>query len=326
MPRELITNSRMAAQLACPRLHQISYVRGYRPVEAGHAIDFGTLGHGAQEHYWNAHKEERPHEALDRAVGFLQTSDAADLDKVKLKVLMIGYDLRWSAAMKDFKILFVEKEFRYPAIDAAGNDLGYDLAGKIDIGYEQISTGRMLLGDHKFTSADFGPGSDYLQKLRLDTQISQYFRGARALGYEPVGFLYDMIRRPDLKLYRATKDIKYRQDGKPYANQRLADETLEEFEQRLTELIAASPNDFFARQEVVRLPEELAAFDDDVRAVAADCVRAVDPFHHAPRNPGACHRFGRPCSFLPVCGGYGSLDDESLYRKAENNGHEELNV
>lgn len=319
MTRQLITNSRMQAFQACQRLHQISYVRGYRPVAKSYALDWGTLMHKALEAWWLMHGSNRPEHALEAASVAIHDSDAPDLDKVKARVLMAGYDARWSGAMADYDVIAVEQEFRYPARD-------YDLGGKIDGIIRQRSTGRVFLLEHKNTSSDFGVSSDYWRKLRMEPQISQYVRGARALGYEVNGCLWDVLRRPEQKPYQAKPEAsrKYTKEGKLYANQRAEDETPEEYAARLTELICASPQDWYARQEVVRLPEEMEAFDDDVMAIAQDCVRAVDPFHHAPRNPGSCHRFNRPCEYLPVCSGAGSLDDESLYRRSENNGHEEL--
>lgn len=325
MTRQLITNSRMSAFQTCQRLHQISYVRGYRPVEKSYALDWGTLMHSALEAWWKAYKEGPPHTGpLPGALRAIASSNATDLDKAKARIVMIAYDLRWAGAMENYEVLAVEQEFRYPARD-------WDLGGKIDGIIRQRSTGRVLLLEHKNTKADFSATSSYWTDLRMEPQVSQYVRGARALGYEVAGCLWDVLRRPEIKPLKATPeaDRKYTKATKTepsrlYKGQRETDETVEEFEARLTELIAASPQDWFARQEVVRLPEELKEFDDDVMAIAEDCVRAADPFHHAPRSHRACNSYGRPCPFKPVCGGYGSLDDESLYRKAENAGHEEL--
>lgn len=58
--------------------------------------------------------------------------------------------------------------------------------------------------EHKTTGADIGPGSPYWKRLTLDSQVSNYMVGARALGHEPIGVLYDVVRKVRLELLVAT--------------------------------------------------------------------------------------------------------------------------
>ncbi len=73
---------------------------------------------------------------------------------------------------------------------------------------------RVINIEHKSTSADIGPGSPYWKRLIIDGQISVYKTGTRALGYDPVGTLYDVIKKPTLRPMRATPvdDRKYTQE------------------------------------------------------------------------------------------------------------------
>lgn len=320
MDVQLITNSRMRTLQTCQRLHQIQYVLGYRPIERSYALDWGTLMHKLLEAWWKAYQAGRPGAALSDAFESLDTAEADDLDKAKARVVMAGYDARWAPAMADIEVLAVEQEFNYDS------GRGYNLAGKIDGIIRR--QGQELILEHKNTSADFGPGESYWTKLRMEPQVSQYFRGAVSLGYQPTGCLWDVIRRPEIKPFKATPEAsrKYTKDGRLYANQRASDETPEEFTDRLLQQISNSPEDWYARQVVVRLQDELTQFDRDVQALADDCVRAVDEAHHAPRNPDACAKFGRTCEFFPVCSGAGSLDDEVRYRKAYTMNEELTNV
>lgn len=319
MDVQLITNSRMRAFQTCQRLHQISYVLGYRPIERSYALDWGTLMHKLLEAWWTSWMEGNDGKQLDRALWLLDTLEADDLDKAKARVVMAGYDARWAPAMADIEVLAVEQEFNYDS------GRGYNLAGKID-GIIRRG-GQTLILEHKNTSADFGPADSYWTKLRMEPQVSQYFRGAVSLGYEPTGCLWDVIRRPEIKPYKATPEAsrKFTKEGKLYANQRAADETPEEYAERLTQLVCSDPANWYARQIVVRLQDELEEFDRDTQALADGCVQAAaDEFHHAPRNPDSCAKYGRVCEYFPVCSGAGSLSDESRYRKVYNT-HEELN-
>jgi hypothetical protein len=55
------------------------------------------------------------------------------------------------------------------------------LGGKLDV-LVRDQDSRALIIEHKTSSEDLGPGSDYWRRLRMDPQISTYFVGARALG------------------------------------------------------------------------------------------------------------------------------------------------
>lgn len=58
--------------------------------------------------------------------------------------------------------------------------------------------------EHKTTSLDITPGSKYWRKLTLDSQVSNYVSGVRTLGIDPIGVVYDVIRKVTLEPYLAT--------------------------------------------------------------------------------------------------------------------------
>ena len=53
---EVITKSRLAAPGQCPRLHDLTYCRGYRPVVESESMAWGSLLHAALEAWWKAHQ------------------------------------------------------------------------------------------------------------------------------------------------------------------------------------------------------------------------------------------------------------------------------
>lgn len=309
-----ISDSRLKVFHECQRKHWYLYVLRYNPVERTEALDFGDLGHQAQQAWWGEHKAGRPSTALAAAFSCIANLDTAYATKAKLRVLMAGYDERWGAAMPDYEVLGVEQWFQFNMLAPNGRII--QVVGKIDALVRQRSTGRVMIVEHKFTKADLGPASDYWRALRMEPQVSMYYRGVRALGYEPAACIWDAIKRPDVRPYQATPEEsrKYTKAGALYANQRAEDETPEEFETRIADLVAADPNGWYARREVVRLQEELEEFDKDVMATALQCLAEVD---HAPRNYKACFAYGRPCEFLGPCEKTASLDDVSKYVKKE---------
>ena len=93
-----------------------------------------------------------------------------------------------------------------------------------------------------------------------------------------------------------------------YAAQRATDETPEEFEARLTEAVAAAPDDTYKRAVIVRLDDELPTMRRDLldRIALIEFGRRRDI---APRNPDACFAFGSVCPFFGACSGKADIAD-----------------
>jgi hypothetical protein len=346
---ELITNSRIKSFLACPRFHLIRYVQGIGSNAPALEAAFGTLMHFGLEAWWRAWMgdggrppgRERGEGALADALAAMaeKRGDMADADVAKAQILMAAYDARWTPTMGDYEVIGVEMQFAAPLINPeTGRPCrGSKLAGKIDVLLRRVADGTIWIVEHKTSGADLSPGSTYWQRLRMDSQVSLYFAGARALGYEPDGCLYDVIQRPEQRPLQATpmEKRKYLKGKEPtattpgvlYANQRDRDETLEEFQSRIAILITEAPDAYFARAEIVRLPEELQRFDVDVHEAARQILAAgrTQRGARAVHNTDACHRFGRPCEFFDHCSLGVPLDDPTRFHKLESV-HSELNL
>ena len=99
-----------------------------------------------------------------------------------------------------------------------------------------------------------------------------------------------------------------------YASCREHDETPDEYRARIREHIAANPDAYYQRGEVVRLESEMHAYDLETWQQAVQ-MRDAQRLGIAPRNPEACSRFGSVCSFFDVCSGAASLEDESRFKR-----------
>lgn len=333
----LLTVSRLQAYRRCPREERLRYQLGLR-TEATDALRFGTLIHRGLEAWWLATEGERLRAAL---AALTDTDDP--FDRVRAECLLTGYDERWGAA--DLKALAVEHEFRLPLLnpETGAESKTWQLAGKIDV--IAVGPDGCVVIEHKTSSMDIGPGSDYIARLRLDGQVSMYLRAARELGHEPVGVLYDVLGKIALRPYQATpiELRKYTQEkidkktgaivepSRLYSNQRESDETIEEYRARVMEHIAANPDDYYQRATVVRLEDELREFERELwqmGQVMRDAVR----LEIAPRNPEACSRYGSMCNFWPICSGEASVEayqtgpiHPELSEKPERGGSDERN-
>jgi hypothetical protein len=242
-------------------------------------------------------------------------------DLARAEVMLRGYDARWLADADRLDVLAVEAEFSAPLVNPESGQPSrtWTLGGKLDVvARERDGDLRTLIIEHKTTSGDAGPGSDYVKRLRLDGQVSTYYAGAEALGYKPDGCLYDVLVKPGQRPLKATPEEsrKFTRDGRLYANQRDRDETPDEYMLRCAEAIAADPNAYFLRAMVVRLDGEVEEAMADTWQLGRG-MRENEIARRYPRNPDACVRYGRTCEFFGVCTGEASLDDPGLFRRSE---------
>lgn len=312
---KLLTNSRVKTGRACAKLQFYEYDLGYRAVEDADALRFGTLVHKGLEAWWRAPEDAR----LGAAFDAIRSAKADPFEYAKARVLLVGYDTRWTA--EPFDVLGVEVPFetalRHPETGAPSEE--WRLAGKIDAIVRDRRDGLLRLVEHKTSGTDITPGAPYFSQLRLDSQISMYFLGAASLGYEVAACVYDVLGKPQIKPLKATppESRKYTKAGVLYAAQRESDETPDDYEGRLFEAISAEPDRYYARVEVVRLEDEIREHGYELWQQAA-LITETQRSGVAPKNADACFRFGRQCSFFPVCCGHARLDDPTKFKRLAN--------
>lgn len=295
----------------CPREYMYRYLHGYTALSRAGSLRFGGAAHIGIETMLTVQWD------LSAAMAKATEAMGADADlfeRAKLDVILAGYHTRWNA--EPLEVLAVEREF---LVDLVNPETGepserYNLAGKLDAVVADLECNAWIM-EHKTASSDISSGSTYWDKLKIDSQVSNYFTGAESLGFEPVGVIYDVLRKPSIRPLLATPEDqrKYaKKTGELYANQRANDETPEEFRERLVEIYATKPEEYFVRGEVVRL--------DDERIEAAQDIWELSLFIHEsersnrwPRNPDACERYHRLCEFWPVCTKTAEIDDTSRF-------------
>jgi len=324
----VVTNSQLTCFRRCQREHYYSYILGYRTHEDSEALRFGTLWHVGLEQWWLGRGLEAALEAGTR--GAIDAYEAA-----RVRVLLRGYDARWGH--EAHVVVGVEREFYAPLTNPETGEASptYRLGGKLDV----LLQDRFV--EHKTTSEDIGLGSIYWRRLTLDPQVSTYYAGARSLGHEVHGCIYDVVRKPAQRPRKAvpaldaegerivvngagdrvlTKDNKRWRVSPDAAKGYVLstrEETPEEYEARMAEEIAERPDHYYQRGEVVRLEEDEheAALDAWHLVQSMDTGRRLGAF---PRNPEACLRYGRVCQFLDVCTRVTTLEDPARFHRVSN--------
>jgi RecB family exonuclease len=301
----ILSTSRLTAARRCKRLHHLRYDLGYRPLEDAEALRFGSLVHAGLEGWWRARKNvpDKPAVWLQDALNELSAADANEFDFAKAEAIVNAYHARW--ADTPARVLAVEQRFEAPLVnpETGRPSRTWSLGGKIDAVVE-LPDGRIVIVEHKTSGVDISPGSDYWKLLRIDGQVTMYYLGARALGYDVEGCLYDVIKKPGQRPLQANK-------------QRAVPETAAEYGKRVLAAMAEDLGGYFIREMIVRLAAEEAEGLYDIWQTAQE-IHEGKRAGRAPRNPNACLLPGRPCEFFAACCGEASLDDETKYRRSSN--------
>lgn len=328
-----LTHSRRSCMHKCDRKHQIAYELGLKPETAPRLFRMGDAYHAGLEVLKSGGTVEaavaRSVRLYDAAPPPYITQFEWDIERETVLQLLNGWAWFWgdpSVVMKEWTIAEVvanEQTFRTALA-------GVDVAGKID-GIVRLGDGRLAILEHKTTSDDISPGSDYWLRLRIDSQISMYFAAARALGHDVVTVLYDVTCKPRIRprqipildekglkivvdrdgnrQYKAPtkKQQAAGEPGEPYQSansekgweleSRL--ETAIEYGDRIRADIALKPATYYGRREIPRLQSDI---DEFLRELAAD-KHALEYFRWKgvwPRNDQVCTVYGR-CQYFSLC-------------------------
>ena len=270
--KQLLTHSRMASARRCLREHYYRYELGIvRDAEAVY-YKVGAAIHNALE-LWHGSQD------ADAAVAAISLDD--QYDHMMALALMDSYIDKTQPLIFDA----TEQQFEIPLVnpETQGQSRTFLLAGKID-GIITIN-GHSYIVEHKTTSEDIGPDSDYWLRLRVDPQISLYTMAARACGLDITGVLYNVIRKPalrprevpeldadglkicrdDVTGARATnKNGTWKQSAAEGCHLVTRPETPQEFHDRIRQDIHERPDHYFARREIPILDDHLAEFQSEV--------------------------------------------------------------
>lgn len=205
----------------CPRLYYWEEVVRIERAREDGARRFGTLYHAGLEHWWRAMDGgDVPWRDTDAAIkaaleGIANNARHVATDPYEVaraEAMMVAYHTRYISL--EFETVDggkdVEVWFGHPLVDADGHEVpGWRVVGKKDA-RKRFANGRIQIVEHKQTTMDIKPGSDYWARLAIDTQISIYVDAAQRDGLRCHEVLYDVSRKPDLDPLLKTPEEKRR--------------------------------------------------------------------------------------------------------------------
>ena len=332
----IITNSMMQTGKTCMRKLQLAYELRFRRIRDAAPLRIGAAIHYGLDLYKKNIMEgkKNPAEGVIDAVMLKYNEYEPDeqhrreweVERVTIAAMLSGYFWRWGERDKEIKYLETESKFEQPIVNPATGKKSRlaNVAGVKD-GIVDCD-GVLMLLEHKTTSYDIDPESDYWKRLRIDSQVSLYVLAARQSGCDIETILYDVLRKPTIKPKRipvldaeGMKQVYNNETGERELNkngsfkQSIADkdtqylltrdETPDEYGKRITEDMGERPDFYFARREIPRLDDDLAEYQYELwqmNHIIHDCRK----HNRYPRNTQACIGFGR-CDYFDVCtGGY----------------------
>jgi hypothetical protein len=328
-----VSYSSISDWLRCPRYFAYKHVERRERIGGGTSrpLAFGKAGHKGQEALWSWAGDHDDPARLQAALnGFRAEAALQDLsweDQLLGEVLLIGYAARWD----DLRLSFdrppaAEVRLTVPVLNPAGHpDPELEVVAVLDVIATDVDDSAVPI-EHKFTSSDISPGSAYWGRLDLNLQASIQWIVASDSGLQVGHVLWDAVRAPEMKRLQATPSDKrefYKratkrpdgsiaQVGDPKPGIRLADETNEEFIQRVMDRVLSDPLAFYGRQPLHRSDDELARVRMDIWSAGTNMRRAIENGTF-PRNLDACQKFNMPCQYLPVCSGETTIDDPRVY-------------
>ena len=237
-----LTATRLSTLRRCQRQEFLRYILGLCRIRSSTPQRFGSGFHYGRELLNTGRTIEEVIQAV--AAEYANVPAWADpidwaVEFETLKALLTGH--AWRYQNDNVEVVAVELSFEIPLVnpDTGATSRTFTLAGKIDV-IVRLADGRLAVLEYKTAGEDIAPDSEYWLRLRCDGQISQYVIAARALGHDVATVMYDVTRKPTIRLRQ--------------------NETPEAFGKRLLEDIGNRPEYYYQRREVPRLEDELAQY------------------------------------------------------------------
>ena len=293
-----LTSTRLAALRKCLRMHYWRYELGLARIRTATPLRLGAAFHrGLELHNAGLSQELAVETATQDYAACPQWDDPTDwaVERETLESLLAGHF--WRYQEDDLAFESVELTFEVPLVnpDTGAVSRTFRLAGKVD-GVVRLPDGRLAVLEYKTAGEDIGPDADYWLRLRCDGQISLYVLAARAMGYDVATVLYDVTRKPTIRLRKG--------------------ETPEAYGERLLKDIGERPDYYFQRREIPRLEDELALFRAELWQQAKHLMALRRRAGHL-ADPAAAHfrNVGRmtcgQCEFAALCLGGIRIDPDS---------------
>lgn len=180
-----ISNSEVTCWLTCKQQYHFAFMLSLTPKDTVVPLARGTLGHEAFQRYVEARLDDSNHTLAMKAAEkvFTDAMSKLTIDLVlETKFLWLRY-MEFHRGWPEFELLGTEQRHDLTITDTIGMPMRYDVLVK------QISTGKVLIGDFKFTYDFWRP-----EEHSLNGQMPKYIQILNNNGIEVHGGFLEEVR------------------------------------------------------------------------------------------------------------------------------------
>ena len=288
----------------CEQRFSYEYMDGYRPVAMGNGLKTGLMMHEAQEMYLKGHNLNAIINSVTDEVEQVNKWDEDELFLPKLRSYIRGYFERWEDEDADdfrdkrYEVLGVEQEFVHEV-------KGVQFIGKMDAVMHDRLNDTTVLMEHKNVSTKDcqDPTSIFWRSLIMNNQLTIYADYLAKQYNRPVVAWYDvMLTSPAMRPKIINRKTKER-------------ESLDAFEERMTELYISEGSDRYIRRTIPILDSLKNRRMGEILGIAS----VADGFHSGMvpyRNTQSCRNYGG-CPFFECCIGIERAEESKKFEKKQ---------
>lgn len=285
------SGSSISTYMDCPRKYFYAYERRLEPPGYSPALVRGSFTHAYVEEFTSGNVG-----AVMRTFNELSSrTDESNHPKVKADMrLANGFFDLWKARWASGHPFGNDKlEFKHSELEWQIKIDEHTHVGKSDGVVLHKEYGKLFLYELK-TATDRDRDS-YIHRLEIDKQISSNLMALSDMGIECDGVIYDVIWKPGVRMKK--------------------DETPDELDQRMLDVMAADPAEYFTRHLVYRSPKAITEHIQDLVGQFGHMAlsKATGNYY---RNTGACDNYGKLCPYFSICL-EGHTELENVFRKRD---------
>lgn len=290
-------NSRLQQNLTCPRSFKHRYLVGVVSRKRPTYFVFGEAMHKFIEFFYRTKdaklalkQVENVFDSVDASLLNREEMHALSCDKAAAMGIAEVYPTFYKQDFDEFKTFLTEQKFTIPLPGTS-----HKYFGTIDA-LLQDHAGDWWILETK-TAAAQTINDSYFERVKIDSQVSGYMHGGKSmLGVFPRGVLYNVIKKPTIRLKMG--------------------ETLQAFQIRVKQEYThfAKEKAYFQRQQLVVATHRLDTWAEDMARMMNDLAAKIESKDkYWPMNTGACRTGFSECPFMNACvtGTYNKL----LYEK-----------
>ncbi len=278
----------MMSSMKCPRFYRYTYVDHIYPREKSIPLIAGGIWHESLHAYYRGTKKKDVLKQVSKEYKKLVKQVRVNKDYTQSLILMEsvtraalrGYFRQYKR--NEFEVIDTEMRFKLPIVE------GVDLGGSIDR-IVRNKNKEIWIKEYKFTSRI---DQDTVIRTEIDHQVSIYFWAAVKLGLKPKGIIYDMVKKPYLKVHKNELGI--------------------DFEDRLASDYKLRPEFYFKREELHRDKKQIAEMVDDIEK-KIQRLMYMRKYKLYDRETTQCLAYNTLCSYFPLCANPKSSRNKILF-------------